>query len=263
MGDTMNILITGGTSGIAGAVIDKLKNKHEIFVATRTEKEMHNLEKKYSNYDSIYPIKLDVTNTKDYNQLSKIDIDVLICNAAIGYSGSILEIPLSLVRENFEVNVFSNIQLVQIIFQKMLAKGSGKIIFISSLAGYAPIPFLGTYCATKSSLNILSQNINLEAKLLNKNIKIINVLPGLYYTGFNQVMTENKFARMHKKTYFKKQLPLLEKYETPIYHLLEKKNVSDITNKIVTAVTCKNPKSIYRTRPTQILATKLYQIFFT
>ena len=76
------------------------------------------------------------------------------------------------VRENFEVNVFSNFEIVQIVIKNMIKKDSGKIIMISSLAGILPLKFLGSYCATKSSIIMLTQVLKKEIKLISKNIKI-------------------------------------------------------------------------------------------
>ena len=259
----MNILITGGKSGIAKRVIEKLGTKYTIYITVHTEKQCELLEKTYQNQDFIHCLKLDVTNLEDRKKVESLNIDVLICNAAIGVGGSTFELPISLMRDNFEVNVFSNLELVQAVFQKMIQKGTGRIIFISSLAGYMPIPFLGSYCASKASINMISGTMRLEAKLLPQKIDIITVLPGLYYTGFNQLMTEDKYSRMDIDTYFKTSLELLKKYETSVFHLLESKNLDRIASKIVHAATSNRPKSIYRSRPSQIIAAKLYQLFFT
>lgn len=259
----MNILITGGASGIARKVIEKLEEKHQIYVTVHTEKQLELIKRKYQGKENIECFKLDVTNKEDRKKVNDLRIDVFISNAAIGYGGSMFEIPISFVRENFEVNVFGNLELTQLIVKRMIQRKKGRIIFISSLAGNAPVPFLGSYCATKASINMISSAMRLEAKLLRSKIEVITIQPGLYQTGFNQVMTENKYDQMNLDSYFKEQLEFLKKYETPLFHLLETKNLDSIANKIATAATTKNPKKIYRTRISQILFTKFYQLFFT
>lgn len=258
----MNILITGAASGIAKKVIEKIPKEHHIYVTVHTEKQLDLIKNRYQNQKHIECFKLDITNKFDRKKVENLDIDVFISNAAIGHGGSIAEIPINLLRDNYEVNIFSNIEIIQIILSKMIQKKQGRIIIISSLAGNMPIPFLGSYSSSKASLNNLASTLRLEMKLLKSNIKIITVQPGLYYTGFNQVMAEEKFDRMNIDTYFKEQLELLKKYETPFYHLLETNNLESIANKILKAILSKNPKSIYRSRPTQIVFTKLYQLFF-
>lgn len=263
-GDKMNILITGASSGIARKVVEKLLNKgHNIYITVHTNKQLELVNKRYQNIPEVNCFKLDVTNKKDQQKLEELELDVFISNAAIGFGGSLTEIPTNLVRDNFEVNVFSNLDCIQKVLKKMIKKKHGRIIIISSLAGIMPVPFLGSYCATKSSLNMISSTMRLEMKLLNNNIDIITIEPGLYETGFNQVMLDNKYDYMNIDTYFKEQIEWMKKYETPFFHLLETKNLDGIAQKIVKAITSKKPKAIYRTRPLQIVTAKLFQIFFT
>lgn len=259
----MNILITGAASGIARRVIEKLDaRKHHIYVAVHTEKQLELVQLRYHNQKHITCLKLDITDKSDREQVKALPIDVLISNAAIGYGGSVAEIPIDLVRDNFNVNVFSNFSLVQIVLKGMIQRKQGRVIMMSSLAGVAPVPFLGSYCASKASINMLTSNLRLEMKLLKANIDVITIQPGLYYTGFNQVMTEDKYGRMNLDTYFKSQLEFLKKYETPFYHLLESKNIDQIASKVVKAIEARHPRAIYRSRPSQILFVKLYSLFF-
>ncbi len=206
------ILMTGARSGIAADVIKKLKTKnYKIYVAVHTDTQCKRIKKISKNDKNIYCIKLDVTDKEDIKKLNKIDVDILISFAAIGNGGLISEIKMDKVRENFEVNVFSNFEIVQIVIKNMIKKDSGKIIMISSLAGILPLKFLGSYCATKSSIIMLTQVLKKEIKLISKNIKISLIEPGMYHTGFNQVMLENKYDWMSINSYFEEQLNIIRK----------------------------------------------------
>ena len=96
------ILYTGSCSGIAKAVIKKLKKKYFIYLAVHTDKQLELVTKRYENERNVKCIKLDITNKKDLKQLEKLKIDILINNAAIGIGGSISEIKMNKVRENFD-----------------------------------------------------------------------------------------------------------------------------------------------------------------
>lgn len=259
----MNILITGTAGGIAKTVVEKLSTmNHHIYVTVHTKKQLELIQNRYQGQQNITCLKLDVTNKKDYQKLEGISIDVLISNAGIGYGGSIAEMPVSLIRDNYEVNVFSNIEFIQFMLKGMIQRKHGRIVIMSSLAGEIPIPFLGSYASSKASLSILAATLRLEMQLLNKNIDVVTIKPGLYQTGFNQVMTENKYERMTIDTYFKKQLEWLKKYETPFYHLLETKNLNGIANKIVKATIVEKPKMVYQSRISQVFFVKLYHLLF-
>ena len=122
------ILMTGARSGIAADVIKKIKTKnYKIYVAVHTDTQCKRIKKISKNDKNIYCIKLDVTDKEDIKKLNKIDVDILISFAAIGNGGSISEIKMDKVRENFEVNVFSNFEIVQIVIKNMIKKDSGKI----------------------------------------------------------------------------------------------------------------------------------------
>lgn len=255
----MNILITGSRSGIANRVIDKLsKTNHTIYATTRTELQAKRLREKYKNHKNIYCFKLDVTNASDKEKLKEIKIDCLLSNAAVGYGGSVSEINLNRVRENFEVNVFNNLEIIQIVLKQMIERKKGKIIVMASLGGIIPISFLGSYCASKASLIKLTECLRKELKYLKNNIDIVLIEPGFYYTGFNQVMFENKEI---KNSYFNEEIELIRKKESLMIKLLEKKNLDSIVNKIYKVILIDKPKFIYRAPLLQGIGAKIYQFF--
>lgn len=258
------ILITGARSGIGNATIDKLvKKDYYIYLTVHTDKQLEFVKEKYREYSNIKCFKLDITLDTDRKKIEKLDIDILINIAGIGNGGSISEIPMEKVRTNFEVNVFSSFEVVQLVLKQMMVKKRGKIIIMSSLASILPLNFLGVYCATKASINMLTTTLKNELKLLNTDIKIVLIEPGMYHTGFNQVMLENKYDWMIEKSYFKNELALIKKHENLLFGLLEKNKLDSIVKKIIKAVDNENPKFIYRAPFLQVVGAKIYQIFKT
>lgn len=259
--NVMRILITGATSGIGFQVARKLFLKgHEVIITTHTLKQANLLRK---NLDlDIKVMKIDITEKKDRDKIKKLDLDVLINHAGIGEGGSISEIDMEKVRKNFEVNVFSSFELMQIVLKKMINNNSGKIFVTASLLGLMPMKFLGVYSATKASIISLATSLKKELKILDKNITISIIEPGAYNTGFNQVMLENKYSWMEKKSYFKDYIDEIREEETRIFELLEKNDLSTIVDKIVEAVESEKPKFIIRAPISQVIGVKLYEIFF-
>ena len=84
---------------------------------------------------------------------------------------------------------------------------------MSSLSGIMPLKFTGSYSSTKASLINIAQTLKKELKELNKNIKIKLIEPGMYKTGFNQLMIEDKYEWMKEKSYFKEELEKIQKKE--------------------------------------------------
>lgn len=257
------ILITGARSGLAKNVIDKFKNNKDyiIYLTVENDEQLRQIAKIYKDIDNIKYFKLNLLNSKDIKLVEKLNIDILVSNAAIGIGGSIAEIDIDKMKENFEVNVFNNFKLVQIVLKQMIKRKKGKIIMISSLAGIVPIPFLGSYCATKASIIKLTECLKMELKNLDVDIKISLILPGMYHTGFNQVMLENKYNDMNN-SYFKKEIELIRAKENLFFNLFEFNSYNSITNKIYKAITSSNPKFIYKVPILHVIGAKIYQILF-
>lgn len=258
----MNILFTGARSGIAKATIDKLlKKNYTIFLTVRTDEQLKTTEKEYNDFKNVKCFKLDITNSDDIKKLEKLDIDILVNNAAVCYGGSISEIPLELVKDNFNVNVFGTFEVIQTVLKNMIKKDKGRIIIMGSLAGLIPIDFMGVYCATKSAIITLATTLKNEMKLISNNINIILIEPGLYHTGFNQLMAENKYNWMQKSSYFKKQIPKIKAKEKLMFELMEKDKLDSITNKIIQAIEDEKPEFIYRVPTAQVIGAKIYDLF--
>lgn len=255
------ILFTGARSGIAASVIEKLiLEDFFIYVTVHTLKEEEAVRKCYSDFKNVECFKLDVTDSRDRKALEKLDIDILVLNAAIGYGGSLLDISVDKFRENFEVNYFSNLEIVQIVLKKMIEKDSGKIIFMSSLAGTIPIEFLGSYCSTKASILMISKVLRKELNIIRANILIKVVEPGIYKTGFNEVMLENKDLKNSK--YFSKKKEFIHFKEYLLFDVMGKNELCSIRDKIIKAIKSDSKRFIYSAPISQKVMSKIYQIFW-
>lgn len=256
------ILFTGARSGIAKATIDKLKlQNYKIYVTVRTESQLKAVKKIYENDANIECFMLDITNKEHREMVNNIDIDILVCNAAVNYGGSLTEMNIDLIRETYEVNVFSNLEIIQLVLKNMVSKKQGKIVIISSLAGLYPIRFLGSYSSSKASLIKIAQTLKKELYMINNNIKVCLIEPGFYYTGFNQVMFENKYSSMDIDSYFKDDIEKLKKREKLIHYFVEKKKLDSIVKKLLLAIKSDSSRFLYRAPFSQVLFVKLYSLF--
>jgi short-subunit dehydrogenase len=256
----MNILITGATSGIGfNTGIKLVKLGYNVYFTTKTFKELEVLNEKIYNFPNAYSFKLDVTSKKDRKKLENIDIDVLISNAAIGLGGSILEANMDDVRKCFEVNVFSNFEIIKIVLNNMLKKNKGKIIIMSSMISNISIPFLGIYASTKASISMLTSCLRKEIGFINKNISISFIEPGIYKTGFNKVMLDNKYSNNSK---FKELNNSIMVLEDELFNLTSSKNLDSISNTIIKVINKDKPKLVYRAPFIQNVFIKIYIKFF-
>lgn len=190
----MRILITGAASGIGYNLgVELVKRNHTVYFTTHTEKELVTLKAKLlENKIDALSFKMDIT-TNDIKLVEKLKIDCLINNAAIGIGGSILHMNLDGLKLNYDVNIFSTINLIKKVYNNMVKdKINGKIIIISSLSYYIPLEFIGCYTSSKAALSTLVRTLKKELKYEDNNINLSLVELCAYNTGFNDVMIDNK-----------------------------------------------------------------------
>ena len=253
------VLITGARSGMIYPVIQRLKKNYHLYVTVHTDSEVNSVKRIYKDDVNIECLKLDIT--KDLDKLNKLDIDILVCNAAIAESGSLFEIPLSKVKNNFDVNVFSNLNLIQKVSKKMIKKGHGRIVIISSLTSKMPLPFLGSYSGTKAALSVFARTLFYESKLLSSKIDIVLVEPGLYETGFNKLAFDKKYEFMDYNSFFNSQIEFIRNVDNICLLLFEKRDLKSIVNKIYKAVTASNPHFRYSAPFSHDLFATIFNLF--
>src|SRR5271170_4787922 len=148
--------------------------------------------------------KLDLLDPHEIAHTSRWEFDVLVNNAAIGEGGPIAEIPLDLVRHNFEVNVFAPLAFTQKVVRNWIAaKTPGKVVFMSSMGGLFSPPGFSAYAATKHALEAIAEAMQEELKPFGVQVQTIN--PGAYLTGFNEAMAENAFRWLDDAVNFTKR----------------------------------------------------------
>ena len=175
-------LVTGVSSGIGNATARALVARgYRVFGTVRSEA-------------SILPaqverVLLDVRDGDSVERgvaevLAKAGrIDVLVNNAGVGVIGAIEETSLDQARDLFEVNFFGAARLTQAVLPAMRARKSGRIVFISSVLGFLPAPFMGFYAASKHAIEGLAESLDHEARALG--IRIALVEPGWTRTGLD------------------------------------------------------------------------------
>jgi NAD(P)-dependent dehydrogenase (short-subunit alcohol dehydrogenase family) len=180
------IMITGAGSGFGRlAALELASRGHHVIATTETEEQAAALR---AEAPQLQVEKLDIT-TADVERVHAWDIDVLIDNAGAGQTGPIADIPLERLRYLFEVNVFGTMNVTQAVLKEMVAKKSGRIIIMSSIAGVLSAPAFGPYSMTKHALEAMGKAMRGELAPLGIDVTLIN--PGPYLTGFNDRMADS------------------------------------------------------------------------
>lgn len=186
------ILITGAGSGLGeGAALGLARDGHDVIAGVQIWPQVTALRNKASKLGlpTLQVEKLDVTDRHDVSRALTWDIDILFSNAGIGEAGPVCEIPIDLVRKNYETNVFAPLALAQGFIRKWVeARRPAKIVFTTSMGGlFTPAGF-GIYVSTKHALEAIAEALQIELKPHSIQVQTIN--PGAYLTGFNETMAE-------------------------------------------------------------------------
>lgn len=184
------ILITGATSGFgAGTALGLAKKGHKVIAAGETWQQVLALrEQAEAAKVKLTTIKLDLLSPIDLEHAAVFDVDILVLNAGVMEIGSLVDIPMDLVRRSFEVNVFAHLDLAQRIIPQMIKRKSGKVVWVSSLEGILSVPFMGAYAATKHAIEAIASSMKAELNPFGIGVATIN--PGLFRTGYNDTGSE-------------------------------------------------------------------------
>ena len=108
-------------------------------------------------------LDLDVTSDESVSALVRrvIEqfgrIDVLVNNAGTGAAGAAEESSVTQDQRVFDINFFGLIRMTKAVLPHMRARGSGRIINISSVLGLVPGPYMASYVATKHAIEGYSE----------------------------------------------------------------------------------------------------------
>jgi short-subunit dehydrogenase len=101
--------------------------------------------------------------------------DILINNAGIAHFGRFNEIPADEWERLMQVNLLGPMRLVSLFLPQMIARGSGHIVNISSMAGWLGSPGLVPYSTAKYGLRGFGEALHSE--LARSSIKVTTVFP--------------------------------------------------------------------------------------
>jgi short-subunit dehydrogenase len=181
-------LVTGATAGIGESFTRLLASKgFNIALVARDEARLHeraaSLREKYGVQTYVLPADLATaqgcTSVEEY--LQEFDIEVLINNAGFGINKAFTASELKAEQDLLDVLVRTPMRLMHVILPKMMARNSGTIINVSSVASFIAG---GTYSASKSYLTVLSESLHAEVR--DTNVKISALCPGFTRTEFHQ-----------------------------------------------------------------------------
>jgi NAD(P)-dependent dehydrogenase (short-subunit alcohol dehydrogenase family) len=190
MGERSVALVTGASSGIGFATASLLAaSGYRTFGTSRHPD-------KRPGPKGVEMLQLDVSS--DASVRSAVaeatarsgPIDVLVNNAGFGLFGAVEETSLEEARGQFETTFWGAVRLIEQILPTMRERRSGRIVNVSSVLGFMPVPFQAFYVASKHALEGYSEVLGLEVRPFGVFVSLIE--PSFIRTGFFERRREAK-----------------------------------------------------------------------
>lgn len=202
------VIVTGANRGIGLAIVNQFAEKgFDIFACARKETdEFVNIieELKHKYQVEIMPIYFDLecenevkAGARKILSITK-NINVLVNNAGISYSGLFNMTSIDKLKEVFQINFFSQVLFTQLISRAMIRQNSGCIINMASVGGIEAKPGYMAYGSSKAA--VIWETRCLAAELGQYNIRVNAVAPGLVNTDMGYVKSENEIKKVLNRT---------------------------------------------------------------
>lgn len=184
------VLITGASSGIGEALARKFaSNDFDLVITARREQQLDSLAVELGGNVQVITADLASTNGAD-NLIRAIDklgveIDILVNNAGVAYTRPFHQLSDEEVADLIAVNIAALTKLTHHFAPRMVARGTGRILNVASVASFQPVPAMSLYAASKAF--VLSLTEALSEELRGTGVSATALCPG--FTRTEMVMS--------------------------------------------------------------------------
>jgi short-subunit dehydrogenase len=170
-----SVLLTGATGGLGHAIARRLRAAGAELVLTGRRTEV--LEPLAAEIGA-RSIAVDLADAAAVERLAAeyADIDVLVANAGLPGTGQLTSFSVEQIDRALAINLRAPMVLARVIGEGMVARRSGHMVFMSSLAGKVGTPRSSVYSATKFGLRGFAQS--LREDLRPSGVGVSAIFPG-------------------------------------------------------------------------------------
>ncbi len=183
-------VVTGGSRGLGPAICGELAREGAIVHVgyRRREREAAQaVEAIRAEGGRAEPLALDVRDAASVGAAMRrvLDahgkIDVLVCSAGVHHDGWLAAMPLDAWDEVLRTNLDGTMICTRAVLRSMMAKKSGSVIAVASIAGIRASPGQANYAASKGG--VLAFVRTLASEVAQSGVRITAVVPGVFTAG--------------------------------------------------------------------------------
>ena len=166
------------------------------------EAQIHNIAKETGA--TITTVYFDLSDDKQIQEgiksilKEKKSIDVLINNAGVPYGGLLTMTPVDKLRKVYDINVFAQVQIMQLVARQMMRQKSGCIINMCSVGGIEASPGYLAYGSSKAALIWITKSVSRE--LGSYGIRVNGIAPGLIDTDMGNYKSKEELDKVLNRT---------------------------------------------------------------
>ena len=182
-------LVTGATGGLGQAIARRLRAEGCSLTLTGRRPEV--LEEIAAEVDG-QAILADLSKADDVDRVARqADVDIVVANAGLPGNGPLEEYTIEQIDRVLDVNLRSAIVLTRVIGERMLGRGEGHVVLISSLSGKSTTPVTSLYNATKFGLRGFALALRADWEPRGVGVSCVNPGPiaeaGMFVEGGGQL----------------------------------------------------------------------------
>ena len=205
MNDLKYIVVTGASRGLGRKLSEQLiKAGYNVALCVRSDHHIQESQRRFVESSSSMYVYGDITSSEDLDRItleikdwSGGKIDGLINNAGVAHGGLIQATKVDVIKDVFNVNLFSVIELTQRLHRYLRRAPAASIVNISSISSIYLEQGQVAYGVSKAALNALTKVMARE--YANQNISVNCILPALLDVGMSSEMDENAMQEQLSK----------------------------------------------------------------
>ncbi|MGC9973650.1 MAG: SDR family oxidoreductase [Bryobacteraceae bacterium] len=182
-------LVTGASSGIGATFARALASRgYSLILVARRKERLEALASEINAEALVADLTKDAELKLVEDRIAAADnLELLVNNAGFGTLGHFWEADLEGQDKMHRLHVLATMRLTHAALRGMVARGSGGVINVASVAGFVHRPGSTSYGATKSWMNAFTEGLYLELKSVGSPVKVQALCPGLTYSEFHDV----------------------------------------------------------------------------
>jgi len=182
--------VTGASTGIGASFARRLaQDGFDLALVARSRERLESLATELRRAHGISGdvVPADLSRAADLQRIEDLVADddaleLMVNNAGFGTAGRFAELDADREEEEIRVNVVALTRLTRAALPRLIARGGGGVINVSSMAAFQPAPLNATYAATKAFVNSFTEALHEE--LRGTGVHVQALCPGFTRTEF-------------------------------------------------------------------------------